>query len=222
MSAIHFPNESKAYRTARDELLAAEIELSRQTERVAELRRKLPMGGEPKEDYVFESEAGKVKLSELFGDKTTLVLYSYMFGPAMKAPCPMCTSFLDALEAQAHHLGQRVAVAVTARSPLARVLEFTKARGWSRFRVLSDAESTYHRDYFGEDEKGAQQPMLNVWAKQGGKVHHFWGTEMLYAPNVEGQDQRHIDALWPLWNILDLTPEGRGKTWYPSLRYDAK
>jgi predicted dithiol-disulfide oxidoreductase (DUF899 family) len=219
MSPVRFPNESPDYRGARDELLRAEIELSRQTERVAALRRRLPPGGELPTDYPFDDEGGEVRLSELFGERRALVLYSFMYGPDMEQPCPMCTSFLDALDAQAHHLTQIVALAVTARSPIHRIRAFARTRPWNRLRLLSCARSAYQRDYHGESETGAQMPMLNVFTREDRRVRHFWGSEMLYAPEEPGQDSRHIDILWPLWNVLDLTPAGRGTDWYPSLTY---
>jgi predicted dithiol-disulfide oxidoreductase (DUF899 family) len=225
MEPIRFPGESDAYRAARNELLEAERELRAQTERVAALRRKLPPGGEVREDYVFEEGVAPVrdvKLSELFGDKQSLVLYSFMYGPNAKAPCPLCTSFLDALEAQADHISQQVALAVVAKSPSPRIHEFTDPRGWKRLRLVSSNRSTYHRDYHGELPNGGQMPMMNVFTKTDGKVRHFWGSELLYATDreAEGIDSRHIDILWPLWNVLDLTPQGRGKTWYPQLSYE--
>jgi predicted dithiol-disulfide oxidoreductase (DUF899 family) len=217
--AIHFPGESPDYRAARNALLEAEIDLRKHTERVAALRRALPMGGEIPEDYVFDEGGTRPRLSELFGDKRTLVLYSFMYGPHMEKPCPMCTSFLDGLDAQAHHLGERVALAVAARSPIARIREFARTRPWNRLRLLSCEGTTYARDYHGEDARDNQWPMMNVFAKKGGKVVHFWGTEMLYAAGEAGEDTRHIDAMWPLWNVLDVTPEGRGEKWYPKLAY---
>ena len=92
---ITFPGETDTYRVARDDLLQAEMELRAKIEEVAALRRELPPGGLV-EDYVFEGVAGPVRLSELFtGGKTSLVLYSYMFGPNDEQPCPMCSSYLD-------------------------------------------------------------------------------------------------------------------------------
>jgi len=88
--------------------------------------------------------------------------------------------------------------------------------------LLSSANNTYHRDYFGETESGAQLPMMNVFARRDGKIHHFWGTDSLYEKFDDGGDSRHIDAIWPLWHLLDMTPQGRGSDWYPRLRYDAK
>ena len=226
-----FPGESIDYREARNALLKAEIALRQKTEEVAALRRRLPLGGEVPLDYVFEEgpadpsdpsgDVHPVRLSELFGDKSTLVLYSYMCGPNAKAPCPMCTSFLDGLDGQAHHIRQNVALAVTAKSPVSRVREIARGRGWRRLRLVSSAQGTYQRDYHGEDEAGDQSSMMNVFVKREGKVHHSWASEMAEASDRvrEGTDPRHIDIMWPLWNVLDLTPEGRASKWYPALKY---
>ena len=216
---MEFPNETAKYRTARNRLLKEEIALRRAIEKVAAARRKLPPGGEVREDYVFEGETGKVKLSQLFERGNTLVAYSFMHGPQMKAACPMCTSMLDALDGNAHHIAQRTNLVVIAKSPLPRILEHAKARGWRRLRLLSSAENSYNRDYHGEDDEGAQMPMMNVFVKRDDKLRHFYGSEMLYAPEEKGQNARHIDMIWPLWNVLDLTPEGRGTDWYPKLEY---
>src|SRR4030088_1389680 len=97
-SDVRFPNESAEYRRAREALLAEEIELRRHIERVAEQRRALPPGGEVKKNYVFEGERGPASFADLFGDKDTLVVYNYMFGPQRERPCPMCTSLLSALD----------------------------------------------------------------------------------------------------------------------------
>ncbi|HEV8324177.1 MAG TPA: DUF899 family protein [Myxococcota bacterium] len=225
-----FPAESPAYRAARDELLRAELELGRHLERVAALRRALPLGGAAKEDYVFDEGAAdladaetvrRVKLSELFGNKDTLLLYSFMYGPKMAKPCPMCTSLLDGLNGQAVHLAQRVSFAVAARSPLPRIRAFARERGWGRLRLLSSAENGYNADYHAENASGGQLPALNVFVRRDGRVHHFYNTEALYAPSDPGQDSRHVDLLWPLWQALDLTPDGRGADFYPKLSYGA-
>jgi len=217
---MRFPGESDGYRAARNELLEAEKTLRRDVERVAAMRRALPLGGTPAEDYVFEGEGGPVRLSELFEDgKDSLIVYSYMFGPQMKSPCVMCTSILDALDGEAPHVVQRVNLAVVAKSPIDRILGFTQPRGWRNLRLLSSAGNTYNRDYGGETDNGAQMPMCNVFVRRDGKVHHFYGTELLYEQPEPGQDGRHVDMFWPLWNLFDLTPEGRGTEWYPKLRY---
>jgi predicted dithiol-disulfide oxidoreductase (DUF899 family) len=223
--AVRFPNENADYRQARNGLLSAEIELRRQIERVAELRRALPLGGPPPEDYAFE-EAGtsdaaprRVRLSELFGKHATLVAYSYMYGPKMEKPCPSCTSLLDALNGQAEHIQQRAGFVVIAKSPIERIRAAARERGWTRLRLLSSAGNTYNRDYQGEDANGSQRPCLNIFTRRDGTVRHFWASEMMFAPTDPGQDPRHVDMIWPLWNVLDCVPEGRGSDWRPQLRY---
>ncbi|MGH7338442.1 MAG: DUF899 family protein, partial [Myxococcota bacterium] len=171
------------------------------------------------QDYVFEGEAGKVKLSQLFGRGSTLLAYSFMYGPKMEKACPSCTSILDALEGTAPHVAQRTSFVVIARSPLERILEHARRRGWSHLRLLSSEGNTYNRDYHAETAEGAQMPMLNVFRNAGGAIRHFWGSELLHARTEEGQHPRHVDMAWPLWNLLDLTPEGRGVDWHPKLEY---
>jgi len=220
---IRFPNESAGYRAARDRLLEAEIALRRQTEAVAAQRRALPPGGEVPEDYVFAEgdEALPVRLSELFGDRSVLLLYSYMYGPAMAAPCPACTSMLDGLDGQAPHIAPRAALAVAARSPIARIRAVARERGWRRLRLVSSADNSYHRDYHGEDDKGAQLPSLNVFTRDAqGLIRHAYATELLFAPSDPGQHARHIDSIWPMWAALDFSPEGRGADTHPKLGYD--
>lgn len=131
----------------------------------------------------------------------------------------MCTSFLDGWNGQAVHLAQRVNVAVVARSPIARVLQYARGRGWTNLRMLSSAKNEFNRDYHGETPDGAQNTIMHVFAKRPDGVHHFYSTELNLLPAEPGQNHRHIDLMWPLWNALDLTPEGRGEDWYPALRY---
>jgi len=228
MHSIRFPGETPAYRAARDELLQAELDLRRRVEQVAELRRRLPMGAVVPEDYAFEEAAPgpdgattrEVRLSALFAPgKDTLVVYSYMFGPDMERPCPMCTCFLDGLEGNAAHIEQRVNLAVVAKSPILRVEELARSRGWRRLRLLSSAGTTFNRDYHGEDKDGSQVSIIHVFVKRGDGVHHFYSAELELLPAEAGQNTRHIDLMWPLWNVLDLTPEGRGGDWYPRLSY---
>lgn len=217
---VRFPNESAEYRDARDRLLDAEIALRRQVESVAAMRRALPPGGEVPHDYEFgEAGRGAVRMSELFADgKETLVVYNFMYGPEMDEPCPMCTSMLDALDGNARQIAQRVNLAVVAKSPAARIEAFARPRGWRNLRLLSSANNSYNRDYLGETAEGEQMSSLNVFTRRGGVVRHFWNSEMFWAPVDEGQDSRHVDMIWPLWNVFDCTPDGRGADWYPSLR----
>jgi predicted dithiol-disulfide oxidoreductase (DUF899 family) len=216
----HFPNESRSYRTARNALLDAEVALQKQVVAVAGMRQRLPLGGVV-EDYTFEEtgRGGKlrrVKLSQLFArGKDTLLLYSFMFGPKMKKPCPMCSSFLDGINGNAPHILQRANLAVVARSPIARIRAFARERGWDHLRLLSSAGNTYSQDYHGEAADGDQVPMMNVFTKSADGIRHFYASEAVFAPE-SGHDPCHLDLMWPLWNVLDLTPEGRGD-WYPGL-----
>ena len=231
LHSIRFPGESRQYRDARNELLEAEMTLRRNIEDVAVLRRALPLGGLLKEDYIFEEGAPdlndattvrKTRLSELFSpDQDTLVIYSYMFGPQMAAPCVSCTSILDGLNGSAPHVRQRVNLAVVAKSPIARIREIARGRGWKNLRLLSSANNSYNLDYQGENAKGDQTPSLNVFVRRDGNIYHFYNTEMLFAPQESGMDGRHVDSIWPIWNVFDFTPEGRGTDWYPKLSYDA-
>jgi predicted dithiol-disulfide oxidoreductase (DUF899 family) len=226
-----FPGESKAYRVARDKLLGAEMELRKHIEQVAAMRRKLPLGGAVPQDYEFEEGAAdpadtrsvrRVKLSELFRPGNgSLVVYSFMYGPNMAKACPMCTCMLDSLDGTAAHAAQRINLVVVAKSPIARIREFGRERGWRKLRLLSSAGNSYNRDYRGETADGAQLPSLNVFVKRAGKIHHVYNTELLFAPLEKGQSPPHIDVIWPLWNLFDFTPDGRGADWHPKLEYAA-
>jgi len=220
-----FPGETADYRAARERLLAQEIELRRATEAVAAARRNLPLGGIVPEDYEFDGMGPDgtptvVRLSELFAPgKDTLALYSFMYGPEMELPCPGCTHLLDQLDGSARHVTQRVNFAAVAKSPLPRILAFADERGWRHLRLLSSAGNTYNRDYHGETPDG-QMPMLNVFRREDEVIRHAWGSELLFAPAETDQDPRHLDSIDPVWTLLDFTPEGRGRDWYPQLQYD--
>jgi predicted dithiol-disulfide oxidoreductase (DUF899 family) len=241
LHTVRFPGENDEYRRARDELLEAEIDLRRRTEAVAAKRRTLPLGGSVPEDYRFEEVAdggGEVRLSELFGaGKDTLVVYSFMFprssgdtrlGPAeetgrlplAETPCASCTSILDSLDGAAVHLGQRLNLVVVAKSDPQRVRTFARERGWRNLRILSSQNNAYNRDYQAETAEGAQLPILNVFVRDGEELRHAWATEIMFAPRDEGEDPRHVDSIWPIWNVLDLTPGGRGtERAFPQLQY---
>ncbi len=221
-----FPGESSQYRTARDRLLEMEMELRRLTEAVADARRMLPPGGIVPANYVFEGKGPdgttvEIRLSELFEPtKDTLFIYNMMFpAPNENLPCPSCTQFLDSFDGVAEHAGQRINVAVVVKTDLAGALAHADHRGWHRLRLLSSAGNTYNREYHGEGDDGQQLPMLNVFHRDGETIRHVWGSELLFEPPDPGQDPRHGDTIDPLWNLFDLTPDGRGSDWYPSLSY---
>ena len=216
---IRLPNESPAYRTARNALLAQEIELRRHIERVAAQRRALPPGGEVTGRYRFEGEAGPVDFSDLFGRHHTLITYAYMFGPHRERPCPMCTNLLDAWDGNADDISQRASLAVIARSPIDRLMTWKRERGWKHLQLYSDLTGDYVRDYLGLTPEGEEVPALNVFSRRSGTIRHFWSAEM--TASDPGQDARGAPDPAPLWMVLDCTPEGRGEAWYPSLTYPA-
>jgi predicted dithiol-disulfide oxidoreductase (DUF899 family) len=218
-SGFRFPNESAEYRRAREALLTEEIELRRHIERVAEQRRSLPPGGEVKKNYAFEGENGPASFSDLFGDKDTLVVYNYMYGPQRERPCPMCTSLLSAWDGEVPDVQQRVALAVVARSPIERLVAFKRERGWHHLPLFSDISGEFSRDYHALTKDGGDDAAFNVFTRRDGTVRHFWGGEMNGASADPGQDPRGAPDLMPLWTILDVTPEGRGTNWYPKLNY---
>lgn len=225
MDETRYPNETDDYRTAREELLKSEIALRRQVEEVARQRRGLPPGGELKEDYVFDElidgAVRQTRFSELLpAGKDALFVYSFMYSPDMDAACPMCTSFLDGLNGQMVHLDERIGVVVVAKNPIEKIRAHAESRGWDRLRLLSSGNNSYNVDYLGESG-GHQQTMINVFTRDESTGHgfrHFWGSEMAFAPMDPGQNMRHVDMMWPLWNVLDVTPGGRGD-WYPALEY---
>src|SRR3954470_14324791 len=241
---VTFPGESTDYRAARNALLASEIELRRQMEAVAAARRELPAGGEIPEDYAFRGEgpdggAIDVRLSELFAPgKDSLAIYSFMFPrdpgddrpgpvretetaklPVAEGPCPSCVGLLDQLDGLVEHAGQVMNFVAVAKTPLDRLSTWKRERGWRRLRLLSSAENSYNRDYLAETAEGAPRPVLNVFHRDGETIRHFWGSELFYAPWDPGQDPRHVGTLEPLWNLFDLTPEGR-PDWDEQLNYD--
>jgi predicted dithiol-disulfide oxidoreductase (DUF899 family) len=242
---IRFPGETDAYRGARNALLEREVELRRAMEDVAVARRALPPGGVVPDDYVFQGagsdgERTDVRLSELFAPgRDSLVIYNFMFPraasderagpktgasallPLSESPCPSCTALLDQLDGAADHVAPRANLVAVAKAPFDHVHTFAQERGWRRLRVLSSARNTYNRDYHGETDDGEQMPMLNVFHRDGDVIRHFWGAELLYATPEPGQDPRHVGTIEPVWNIFDLTPEGRVADWDEQLEYES-
>ena len=216
----HYPNESEEYRTERNALVREEIELRRQIERVASQRRALPPGGKIAKDFELVSELSPTRFSNLFGDKDTLMVYSMMYGPQRKAACPMCTSFLNAWNGIAINLRERVAIAVTARSPIERLIEFKQERSFINLPFISDPNGEYTRTYVNADD--ADMPGFSVFTRRGGVIYHFYSGEISGAMADPGQDPRGAPDLDPLWLMLDYTPEGRGIDWYPKLQYSPR
>jgi predicted dithiol-disulfide oxidoreductase (DUF899 family) len=226
-SARLMPGESHEYRRRRHELLAAEVALKDQRERVAELRRSLPLGGPVAQDYRFlegpadladDSADGfrETRLSELFAPgKDELIVIHFMYGADQQRPCVMCTMWADGYNAVAQHLGDKVNLALVAKAEPARLRSWARGRGWTRLRLLSSHDSTFNRDYQMETETGDQRPGVSIFVRQpGGEIRHFYTTEAVFAPG----HHRGIDLYTSVWNLFDLLPSGRG-SWMPRFSY---
>jgi predicted dithiol-disulfide oxidoreductase (DUF899 family) len=215
-----FPGESAAYRAARQALLAEEIELRRHMTRLAEQRQALPPGPVIEKDYRFRDENGfEVGLIDLFGAKDTLVTYFWMYGPQRERPCPMCTNWLGSVNGNAADIKQRVALKILGRSAVERQFLFAQERGWRDLDFIQTVGDDYASDLGLINEDGSENPALVVFARDGDKVRLFWASEMTGEMADAGQDPRDAPDIASLWSILDLTPQGRGTDWYPSLRY---
>ena len=206
MSEQRYPNEPREYREARDALLKEEQELVAKVKAVAAKRRSLPLGGRLKEDYTLqwanEPKVGtSVKFSELFGDKNTLLLYSFMFGPHWDKPCPSCTSLMDGFDRTWYSVNADAAFVAIAKAPAERINTWARQRGWSRIPLVSGFHSTFQADYRCQaDSDDMQLPVMLTFTKRDGDIHLFWSTE---------NTSNHVDTVWPYWNLLDFTPEGR-------------
>jgi len=221
-------NESPEYIAQRDQLRLAEIELMHHQEKVAEMRRQLPQGPEI-QDYVFEegpadlhagdSPVRTVRMSQLFtAADRALVIYHFMFGKKNTKPCPMCTAWIDCMNGIAHHLAQNVDLAIVAAADPATVRAHARARGWNKLRLLSAGTNSFKYDLGSEDRDGGQDSEVSVFVQDHGKIRHFYSSHPRMSPEIK---ERGIDLLNPIWNILDLTPHGRGD-FYASLAYGSE
>lgn len=217
-----FPGESLEYRQARNKLLEAELALRQQVEEVAAMRRRLPLGGRVDKDYIFQEldESGAVREVPLAGlfeaGKDSLILYNFMYGPDWEKACPMCTSLVDGFDGNAQYVRQRANFAVAAKAGIDKLSSWGQQRGWKRVRLLSSHGNTFNADYNAQFPYGDQHPVMHVFVRRDGQVYHQWSSEVLFTQTET--DPRHVDMVWPLWNLFDLIPEGRGSDWYPSFQ----
>lgn len=215
-----FSGESQAYTSARQALLAEEIDLRRRLAQVAEHRRSLPPGPIIEKSYRFvDANGSEIDLVNLFGKHDTLVTYFWMYGPQRTRPCPMCTNLLGPLNGNAADIKQRAALKVLGRSTVERQLAFAHERGWNDLDFVQTVGDDYARDIGVLTPEGDEYPALIVYRREGERVRLFWASEMSGAMADPGQDPRGAPDIAPLWNVLDLTPEGRDPDWYPKLRY---
>ncbi len=225
----NLPDESPEYLLARERVRLAEIELMRQRERVAELRRRMPQGPTVPDYEFLEGPASlddgdeplrSVRMSDLFmAPDRSLVIYHFMFGKNQTTPCPMCTAWIDAFNGVAPHVTQNVDFAIVAAADPATLRTHARNRGWEKLRLLSAGESTFKYDLGSEDREGNQDSTISVFTRESdGTLRHFYSAHPRLGEEIE---ERGIDELNPTWNILDLTPQGRG-TFYASLDYGTK
>ncbi len=220
---IAFAGESAEYRKARNRLLQAEMDLRRKVAEVAALRSELPAGHTVTQDYEFEQQspgadsATKITLSSLFArPDRSLVIYSFM-NTNDSPPCPMCNAFLDAFNGVAKHARSQLNIAVVAKAGAKPLAQWAQQRGWSELQLLSSANNSFNEDYLAESPDGQQLPMLNVFQRTPSGIQHSYASELFFQPPEPGQHPRHMDLLYPLWNLFDLTPEGRPDNWMPSI-----
>ena len=215
-----FPGASEEYEQARKALLAEEIELRRHDTRVSAQRRALPPGPVVEKDYRFiDGNGEEVGLADLFAEHDTLVTYFWMYGPERERPCPMCTAWLSSVNGNAVDIKQRVALKILGRSKVERQMAFAKERGWRGLDFVQIKGDDYATDLGGLADNGWEYPILATYRKDGGKVRLFYLAQMPMEAADPGQDPRTPPEMAAVWNILDLTPGGRGTDWYPKHSY---
>jgi predicted dithiol-disulfide oxidoreductase (DUF899 family) len=209
-SSLFMLGADREYRRSRDRLRAAEIDLRDRIEAVAAMRRALPPGPLVP-DYAFFEDGNRIRLSELFAaDKPYLIVYHLMYWAKDDSFCPSCSMWIDGFDAVAPHLAQQTNFVVATRAPLERLREWADHRGWHRVRLLSDDGPGFARNVGAEDAEGNPDSTVAVFAKEGDRVRHTYTAH----PILDDR-QRGIDLLTPAYNVLDLTPGGRGD-WSPS------
>ncbi len=224
---IRWEGESAGYRQARTALLAEEIELRRQIQRIAEHRRALPLGPVAKGYRFLDEQGNEIGLVDLFGRHDTLFTYFWMYGPERERPCPMCTSFVGSLDIPTPDIEQRLAIAIVGRSPVARQLAFARERGWRNLKFYQTVGDDFGRDTHALSDEG-EGASVTVWRREPApskdgrdKARLFWAAEGGVETADPGFDPHLAPDPTPLWTILDWTPEGRGTDWYPKLSYPA-
>lgn len=208
---------SEEWRQARLTLLRHEKELLIRQDEVAEMRRGLPHL-EVKSEYRFEAAQGERSLSDLFEGAKQLVVYHFMMGPDWEVGCPSCSFWADNFNGTLQHLRDRDTQFVAiARAPMAHIEAYKKRMGWS-FPWYSSLGSDFNRDFgvlFAEGEPQSdgynyapvgpgpeERHGLSVFTKgKNGTVFHTYSTYARGAEVINGA-----------YNVLDLTPQGRGES----------
>jgi predicted dithiol-disulfide oxidoreductase (DUF899 family) len=205
---------SQEWQSARRDLLAKEKAFTRARDELTQARQKLPWQSVERE-YVFDGPDGKQTLAELFGGRSQLVVYHFMFDPEDDVGCPVCSFWADNFEPIVPHLAARdVTLLAISRAPLAKIEAYKRRMGWT-FDWVSAGSNGFNEDFgvaFGADELGervynydtlvpqkADREGISVFARDGdGRVFHTYST---YA--------RGLDLMNTAYNYLDLVPKGR-------------
>jgi predicted dithiol-disulfide oxidoreductase (DUF899 family) len=218
--------EPADYSAQREELRQAEVELMRQREKVAALRRTLPQGAAV-DDYEFlegprqlkdgDTPITRIRLSELFSaPHRALVVQHVMYRKRQTSSCPMCTLWVDGLDGVVPHIERNVDFVVASAAEPAALRSHARARGWGKVRLLSCGDNAFQYDLGAEDEEGHQNSTFSVFTLDpDGTPRHFYTCHPQMADDVS---ERGVDLLSPVWHLLDLTPHGRGE-WHASLSY---
>src|SRR5579863_2659070 len=141
----HKTGSREQWLAARLELLEAEKELTRRSDEVARQRQELPWVPVEK-DYRFETEAGTASLLDLFGGRSQLLVYHFMFGPEYTGGCPSCSAIADGFNGFAVHLANHdVALVAVSRAPLEHLLAFRSRMGWT-FPWASSLDTEFNFD----------------------------------------------------------------------------
>jgi predicted dithiol-disulfide oxidoreductase (DUF899 family) len=208
-------------------LLEREKELTRRGDDLARERRELPWVRVEKE-YSFETEDGRKTLAELFGGRSQLLVYNFMFGPVYTAGCPVCSSEADTFDGAVAHLAARdVTFLCISRAPLEKLRAYERRMGWS-FPWVSSQGSDFNYDFgashtqeelaprlqgnlgpvpglaaaCGTDPAGylAEGPVLSAFALEDGVVYHTYSTSA-----------RGLDFMFGFYGLLDRAPKGRNE-----------
>jgi predicted dithiol-disulfide oxidoreductase (DUF899 family) len=207
------PGASEEYRTAREQLRRAEVAMRDRIEEVASARRSLPAGPEVP-DYAFLENGKRVRLSELFTDgKPELIVYHVMYWADDDEFCPMCSMWVDGLNAVGKHVEQRANIVAASKAPPEKLAAWAKKRGWNSIRVLADDGDAFARDTGAEDGNGEPVETVAVFVKDGSRISNTYLAHA-YVMN----EMRGIDLIAPVWHLFDLLPSGRGD-WNPSNDY---
>jgi len=213
----------QTYQEQREALRQAEIALKDQREAVAALRRSLPSGPELPDYTLHEGPADldagdepvrPVQLSELVPSHRPLVVIHFMYGGTQRDACPMCTMWADGYNAVADHLKQSADVVLVAKTEVATLRALARTRGWRNLPLLSSGGTAFNADLQMEDADGNQMPGVSVIEQADGRIRLTYSGCAI----MGGGHYRGLDMLSPVWNMLDLTPAGRGD-WMPALRY---